>query len=79
LLGLHDLATPSRSEVVIEGVTVDLAFDTQHAVVLFDAEPHGRRDTTALVFAGWHVIHIAADDSLEAAITSNPTVFGRTS
>jgi len=79
LLGLHDLATPSRSEVVIEGVTVDLAFDTQHAVVLFDPEPHGRRDTTALVFAGWHVIHIAADDSLEAAINSNPTVFGRTS
>lgn len=79
LLGLHKLHQPSRTNVEIDGVRVDLAFDHRHAVVMFDPEPGSRRDDTTLLFAGWHVVHIGPDDSLEAAIRANPSAFGRMS
>jgi len=75
-LALRGLQRPTRAGVQIEGVTVDLAFDNARAVVLFE-DDHSR-DVTPLVFSGWHVVRVASTEPLEAAITSNPTVFGRT-
>lgn len=76
LLALRGLRRPTRADAQVEGVTVDLAFDNAHAVVLFE-DGHSR-DVTPLVFGGWHVVRVGPADSLEAAVTSNPSVFGRT-
>ncbi|MCR6704705.1 MAG: DUF1998 domain-containing protein [Cellulomonas sp.] len=41
LLALRGLHRPTRADVQVEGVTVDLAFDNAHAVVLFE-DGHSR-------------------------------------
>ena len=77
ILGLRGLRQPTRVGVPIDGLTVDLAFDSAHAVVLFDSPGH-HRDVSPLVFSGWHVVRVGPSDTLDDAILNNPSVFGRT-
>ncbi len=69
---------PDRLDADIQGVHVDMVYDTApiRSVVVIDYA-HGQfRDTTPLIFGGWNVIHIGAGDDPGAAITANPGVFG---
>ena len=47
------------------------------AVLIDDAEHGARPDHTGLVFQGWNVIHVGADDDLATVIDANPSVFGQ--
>lgn len=77
VLDLHKLERPTRTDVEVDGVHVDLLFDHRHVAVILDAEDGVSRDAGSLLFSGWHVVHVPADHDLEAVVATNPTAFGR--
>ncbi|GAA0479685.1 RNA helicase [Actinoplanes capillaceus] len=69
---------PSRVEVDIEHVRVDMAYDEADipSAILVDREGFPHRDATPLIFGGWNVIQVGAGDDPAAVVTANPGVFG---
>jgi hypothetical protein len=70
---------PDRVGAEVDGVQADLIYENaqMRSVVLVDYEHGGDRDTTALIFGGWNVIHIGPGEDLGKVIAANPGVFGQ--
>jgi hypothetical protein len=73
------LRLPDRVEAEIDGVPVDLVYDSvpMRSVVLIDDDHGARRDAIPLIFGGWNVIHIGAGEDLATVVGAHPGVFGR--
>jgi superfamily II DNA/RNA helicase len=78
LLQRHGYRLPDRVDAEIQGVRVDMVYDSApiRSAVILDYEHGQPRDTTPLIFGGWNVIHISAGEDIGAAIAANPGVFG---
>ncbi len=77
LLREHGHRLPSRTDVEIEGIRIDLVYDNADVptVVLIDDSGH-KQDTTSLIFGGWNVIQIGATEDILTAVAAHPGVFG---
>lgn len=78
LLREHGHRLPNRTGVDIDGVTIDLVYDNSdvRSAILIDLDDRHKQDTTPLIFGGWNVIHIGADEDLAAVVAAHPGVFG---
>ncbi|MGC5661723.1 DEAD/DEAH box helicase [Micromonospora sp. WMMD723] len=78
LLREHGYVMPSQTDVEIEGIKADWVYPNAAVptIVLVDFEGHGNRDTEPLIFGGWNVIHIDANDDVLGVVRANPGVFG---
>jgi hypothetical protein len=78
LLRQRGYRLPDRVDTEIQGVRVDMVYDTApiRSAVILDYEHEQSSDTTPLIFRGWNVIHISAGEDVGAAIAANPGVFG---
>jgi hypothetical protein len=78
LLQRHGCRLPDRLDAEIQGIRVDMVYDSApiRSVVILDYEHGQPRDTTPLIFGGWNVIHISAEEDINTAIAANPGVFG---
>jgi superfamily II DNA/RNA helicase len=74
----HGMRLPDRVGAEVDGIRVDLVYDTAPvpSAVVVDYVHGESTDTTPLIFGGWNVIHIGPGEDLAAAVAANPGVFG---